>query len=40
MTTREDLSALSPDEIEAVEKLTLRWVFQAERHRDNMARRS
>ena len=29
MTTREDLSALSPDEIEAVEKLTLRWVFQA-----------
>jgi len=29
MTTREDLSTLSADEIEAVEKLTLRWVFQA-----------
>lgn len=29
MTTREDLSALSTDEIEVVEKLTLRWVFQA-----------
>jgi hypothetical protein len=29
MTTREDLSALSEDEVEAVEKLTLRWVFQA-----------
>ena len=29
MTTREDLSALSADEIEAVEKLTLRGVFQA-----------
>ncbi|OHE18898.1 MAG: hypothetical protein A2X96_12465 [Syntrophobacterales bacterium GWC2_56_13] len=29
MTTREDLSTLTADEIEAVEKLTLRWVFQA-----------
>ena len=29
MTTREDLSTLTPDEIETVEKLTLRWVFQA-----------
>jgi len=29
MTTLEELSALSPDEIESVEKLTLRWVFQA-----------
>lgn len=31
MTTREDLSALLAEEIEAVEKLTLRWVFQATR---------
>ena len=29
MTTREDLSTLAVEEIEAVEKLTLRWVFQA-----------
>jgi len=29
MTTRENLSTLTTEEIEAVEKLTLRWVFQA-----------
>lgn len=29
MTTREDLSTLTTDEIEVVEKLTLRWVYQA-----------
>jgi len=29
MTTRENLSDLSEKEIESVEKLTLRWVFQA-----------
>jgi hypothetical protein len=29
MTTREDRSTLSADEIETVEKLTLRWVVQA-----------
>jgi hypothetical protein len=29
MTTREDLNGLSFEEIEEVEKLTLRWVFQA-----------
>jgi hypothetical protein len=29
MTIREDLSTLTFDEIEVIEKLTLRWVFQA-----------
>jgi len=29
MTIRDDLSTLTSDEIESVEKLTLRWVFQA-----------
>ena len=29
MTIREDLATISHDEIEAVEKLTLRWVYQA-----------